>query len=56
MGRNFLAHTQGDAGNAVLAAAGCNFRRLLAWIALLCAFFLDAFSRADTSRNHPAAA
>ena len=30
MGRNFLAHAQGDAINAVLAAAGYNFRRLLA--------------------------
>jgi len=28
MGRNFLAHTQGDAVNAVLAAAGYNFKRL----------------------------
>jgi hypothetical protein len=37
----FLAHTAGDAANAVLAAAGHNFSRLLAWLALLCAFFLD---------------
>jgi transposase, IS5 family len=35
MGRNFLAHRQGDAINAVLAAAGYNFRRLLAWLRLL---------------------
>jgi len=56
MGRNFLAHTQGDAANAVLAAAGYNFRRLLAWLALLCAGFLDAFSPAGTSENHPAPA
>ncbi len=56
MGRNFLAHTQGDAANAILAAAGYNFRRLLAWLALLCAFFLGAFSPAGTSENHPAAA
>src|SRR5574340_1416256 len=35
MGRNHLAHAQGDAINAVLAAAGYNFRRLLAWLALL---------------------
>jgi hypothetical protein len=33
MGRNHLAHAQGDAINAVLAAAGYNFRRLLAWLA-----------------------
>jgi IS5 family transposase len=30
MGRNILAHVAGGA-NAVLAAAGYNFRRLLAW-------------------------
>jgi transposase, IS5 family len=35
MGRNHLAHASGDAINAVLAAAGYNFRRLLAWLRLL---------------------
>ena len=35
MGRNFLKGTHGDAANAVLAAAGYNFRRLLAWLAIL---------------------
>src|SRR5262249_20289946 len=34
MGRNYLAHASGDAINAVLAAAGYNFRRLLAWLRL----------------------
>jgi hypothetical protein len=34
MGRNPLAHPAG-AANAVLAAAGYNFRRLLAWLAML---------------------
>jgi transposase, IS5 family len=34
MNRNFLAHATGDAINAVLAAVGNNFRRLLAWLAL----------------------
>jgi IS5 family transposase len=34
MGRNHLAHASGDAINAVLAAAGYNFRRLLAWLRL----------------------
>lgn len=34
MGRNHLAHATGDAINATLAAAGYNFRRLLAWLAL----------------------
>jgi transposase, IS5 family len=32
MGRNFLAHRDGDANNAVLAAAGYNFRRLIRWL------------------------
>jgi len=35
MGRNFLKGANGDAANAVLAAAGYNFRRLLAWLAAL---------------------
>jgi hypothetical protein len=35
LGRNHLAHASGDAINAVLAAAGYNFRRLLAWLKLL---------------------
>jgi len=35
MGRNHLAHPSGDATNAVLAAAGYNFRRLLAWLRFL---------------------
>lgn len=43
MGRNFLAHRDGDAINAVLAAAGYNFRRLLAWLAIVLRIMLDAF-------------
>jgi Transposase DDE domain len=35
MGRNHLAHASGNAINAVLAAVGYNFRRLLAWLSLL---------------------
>ena len=34
MGRNHLAHAIGDAANAVLAATGYNFRRLLTWLRL----------------------
>ncbi|HTR15338.1 MAG TPA: IS5 family transposase [Roseiarcus sp.] len=34
MDRNYLWHCQGDAINAVLAAAGYNFRRLIRWLAL----------------------
>jgi IS5 family transposase len=40
MGRNYLAHTQGDAINAVLAAAGYNFRQLLTWLRLLLRLWL----------------
>ncbi|MDR3466223.1 MAG: IS5/IS1182 family transposase, partial [Xanthobacteraceae bacterium] len=35
MGRNYLWHRAGDAANAVLAAAGYNFRRLIKWLSLL---------------------
>jgi transposase, IS5 family len=35
MGRNFLKGAHGAAANAVLAAARYNFRRLLAWLAIL---------------------
>ena len=42
MGRNYLAGVHGDAANAVLAAAGYNFRRLLAWLAALWRVFIMA--------------
>ena len=42
MGRNFLKGAHGDAANAVLAAAGYNFRRLLAWLADLWRVFIIA--------------
>jgi IS5 family transposase len=35
MERNYLAGTQGDAINAILAAAGYNFRLLFTWLRLL---------------------
>ncbi|MEH2544577.1 IS5 family transposase [Bradyrhizobium sp. AZCC 2262] len=35
MGRNYLWHREGDAINAVLAAVGYNFRRLICWLRLL---------------------
>ena len=38
------AHASGDAINAVLAAAGYNFRRLLAWLRLLLLRILIVFS------------
>lgn len=40
LGRNHLAHAAGDAINAILAAAGYNFRRLLAWLTRLLAFLI----------------
>ncbi|GLI95400.1 hypothetical protein LMG27198_43920 [Methylocystis echinoides] len=52
MGRNHLAHTAGDAANAILAAAGYNFRRLLTWLALLCAFLPEPFSQPQRSEDH----
>ena len=44
MGRNYLAGPEGDAANAVLAAAGYNFRRLLEWLRLLLCLFLAALA------------
>ncbi len=44
MGRNYLWHRQGDATNAVLAAAGYNFRRLIKWLTLLLSEILAALS------------
>ncbi|MER8483784.1 transposase, partial [Mesorhizobium sp. M1322] len=45
MGRNYLAGKQGDAVNAILAAAGYNFSLLLRWLKqflwLLIAAFLN---------------
>ena len=46
MGRNYLAHSSGDAINAVLAAAGYNFRRLIAWLRFLLLRFLIALAQA----------
>jgi transposase, IS5 family len=44
LGRNFLAHSTGDAINAVLAAAGYNFRRILSWLRLLLAWIIYTLS------------
>jgi transposase, IS5 family len=44
MGRNYLWHRHGDAANAILAAAGYNFRRLIRWLSLLLCLILAAFS------------
>ena len=42
MGRNYLWLRHGDATNAVLAAAGYNFRRLIRWLRLLLCQILSA--------------
>jgi len=44
MRRNHLAHQSGDAINAVLAAIGYNFRRLIRWLSLLLLRILFALS------------
>jgi transposase, IS5 family len=46
MGRNFLAHSEGDRINAILAAAGYNFRLLLNWLRdLLCLLMAVIFTQ-----------
>jgi IS5 family transposase len=52
MNRNRLAGSHGDAANAVLAAAGYNFRLLLLWVAILCAWFSAAFTDPPTSHSN----
>jgi IS5 family transposase len=44
MGRNHLAHSTGDASNAVLAAAGYNFRLLIRWLTPLLLKILSALA------------
>ena len=51
VGRKFLKGTHGDAANAVLAAAGYNFRRLLEWLALLLSIIVAAINAAS-SQDH----
>ena len=41
MGRNYLWFSRGDAVNAVLAAAGYNFRRLIRWLSFLLRLLLN---------------
>ncbi len=42
MGRNYLAHAQGDAINAILAAAGYNFSLLIKWLRVLWCWLMIA--------------
>ena len=48
MGRNYLWFRRGDADNAVLAAAGYNFRRLIRWLRLLLRQILAALCSAPS--------
>ncbi len=50
MGRNYLAHSSGDAINAVLAAVGYNCR-LIQWLRLLLLRMLIAFRFAAQLRS-----
>ena len=45
MDRNYLAGRHGDASNAILAAVGYNFRRLIRWLKLLLCQFLARLTR-----------
>jgi len=44
MDRNFLIGKEGDAANAVLAAVGYNFARLLAWLREICCALLTSLA------------
>jgi IS5 family transposase len=46
MGRNYLWYCRGDAANAVLAAVGYNFRRLIRWFRLLLCLIIYALTAA----------
>jgi IS5 family transposase len=56
MDRNFLIGSHGDAANAVLAAIGYNFRRLIAWLRkLLCVLIAAIFATyAPAAKTNPA--
>jgi IS5 family transposase len=56
LGRNFLAHTTGDAANAILAAMGYNFRLILNWLKLFLSLLLAAAVLAVNRPQIPSAA
>ena len=49
--RNYLAGRHGDANNAVLAAVGYNFRRLITWLKELLRIFLAMLFLSDQCRQ-----
>ncbi|MBY5376648.1 hypothetical protein HFN07_25050 [Rhizobium leguminosarum] len=54
MGRNHFAGTIGDAANAILAAVGYNFRRIVAWIRFCIAIIWAALALHKASNSIPA--
>ena len=50
LGRNFLRGAEGDAANAILAAAGHNLRLLRAWLAWLLACLLGLMRSSQSAR------
>ena len=57
MGRNHLAGQHGDAVNALMAAIGYNFRRILAWLAaLFCALIALSLASGQPTQNNTATA
>ena len=56
MDRNFLIGTEGDAANAVLAAVGYNFARLLAWFRELWCALLPVLAQLTLTAPRPVAA
>jgi IS5 family transposase len=53
MDRNYLAGPQGEAINAVLAAAGCNFRLILNWLRLLLCLIASLILLHSSSAHRP---
>jgi transposase, IS5 family len=51
LGRCYLKGRAGDAANAILAAVGYNFRRILAWLRVLLRLFLIAIFRGLVDRS-----
>lgn len=53
LGRCYLKGHAGDAANAILTAAGYNFRRILAWLRILLRLIMAALIVANTGQPTP---
>ena len=51
MDRNYLAFREGDANNAILAAVGYNFRRLIRWLRILWCLILTLILASQNRRR-----